>query len=215
MTFIIILIVLALLFDFLNGMNDAANAIATVVSTHVLSPRFAVIWAAFFNFVAALVFGFAVATTIGKGIVDPAIVTRTLILSTLIGAIIWTHICTQLGLPISVSHALVGGLVGSTLVKAGTAPLIISGINKVVLFIFLSPAIGLVISFIMMILVNWLFRNWPNNRVDRVFRIGQLISSAFYSLGHGSNDAQKTMGIIVVLLFTSNADLPSWMYDKT
>jgi PiT family inorganic phosphate transporter len=199
----IFIIFLALLFDFLNGMNDAANSIATVVSTRVLTPRIAVFWAAFFNFVAAFGFGVQVATTIGKGIVDTTIVTPELILSALIGAIIWTHACTQLGLPISVSHALIGGLAGSALVKAGSGALVASGLIKVSIFIFLSPLIGLVLGIMFMIAVTWIFRRWKPSKVDKVFRIGQLISSAAFSLGHGTNDAQKTMGIISVLLFSS------------
>jgi PiT family inorganic phosphate transporter len=215
MTIILILLILALLFNFLNGMNDAANAIATVVSTRVLTPKKAVLWSAIFNFTAAFLFGYAVATTIGKGIVDPVVISNTLIFSALVSAIVWTYLCTHYGLPISVSHALIGGLIGSALVKMGSASLIMSGIYKVVFFIFLSPALGLVIAFILMILVNWLFRNRSNKKVDHVFRIGQLISSALYSMGHGTNDAQKTMGIMVVLLFTSAIPIPSWMYDKT
>jgi inorganic phosphate transporter, PiT family len=215
MLIILALIFIALLFDFLNGMNDAANAIATVVSTRVLTPRQAVLWAAFFNFAAAFVFGLAVANTIGKGIIDPNIVNQHLIFAALFGAIIWTHICTQYGLPISVSHALIGGLIGAALVKAGTEPLIWSGLIKVALFIILSPVIGLIISFILMIVVMWTFRSWTNRKVDRIFRAGQLFSSAFYSLGHGTNDAQKTMGIIAVMLFTSGVDMPAWFYDKS
>ena len=215
MLIILTLILIALLFDFLNGMNDAANAIATVVSTRVLTPRKAVIWAAFFNFVAAFVFGLAVAKTIGKGIIDPQIVNQQLIFSSLLGAIIWTHLCTQYGLPISVSHALIGGLVGSGLVKAGTASLIFGGIYKVIIFIFLSPLIGLIISFFLMIVVTWIFHRSAIRKVDRIFRIGQLFSSAFFSLGHGTNDAQKTMGIIAILLFSSNIDFPSWFYTKS
>lgn len=215
MTLVIIIILVALLFDFLNGMNDAANSIATVVSTRVLSPRLAVLWAAFFNFVAAFGFGVAVANTIGKGIVDPNIVTQELILSALVGAIVWTYLCTYFGFPISVSHALIGGLAGSALVKAGTAPLITSGIYKVLLFIFLSPLIGLVVASSLMVAVSWLFRRWSGRRVDRVFRIGQLLSSAAFSLGHGTNDAQKTMGIISILLFSANVGIPGWMYDKS
>jgi PiT family inorganic phosphate transporter len=215
MLIILSLILIALLFDFLNGMNDAANAIATVVSTRVLTPRKAVIWAAFFNFAAAFIFGMAVAKTIGKGIIDPQIVDQQLIFSSLSGAIIWTHLCTQYGLPISVSHALIGGLVGSGLMKAGPVALILSGIYKVILFILLSPLIGMVISFFLMIVVTWIFHRSSIRKVDRIFRIGQLFSSAFYSLGHGTNDAQKTMGIIAVLLFSSNVTFPSWFYDKS
>ncbi|MCI0706909.1 MAG: inorganic phosphate transporter [Ignavibacteriae bacterium] len=212
---IIVIILIALLFDFLNGMNDAANSIATIVSTRVLSPRLAVAWAAFFNFVAAFGFGVAVAKTIGKGIVDPAIISQDVILSALIGAIVWTHLCTHYGLPISVSHSLIGGLAGAGLAKAGVEALILSGIWKVVIFIFLSPIIGLLVSFVLTIGVSWIFRRWAVQKVDRFFRVGQLISSAAFSLGHGTNDAQKTMGIIAVLLFTSDVSLPTWVYDQS
>lgn len=212
---IAIIILVALLFDFLNGMNDAANSIATVVSTGVLSPKIAVLWAAFFNFVAAFGFGVAVAKTIGKGIVDPQIVTEDLILAALLGAIVWTHLCTRYGFPISVSHALIGGLSGAAFAKAGMQALILSGIWKVVIFIFLSPLIGMIVAFFLMIGVSWLFRRWSVRRVDRFFRVGQLVSSAAYGLGHGTNDAQKTMGIITILLFASNVNLPAWVYDRT
>lgn len=200
--FTIAIIVLALLFDFLNGMNDAANSIATVVSTRVLTPRLAVLWAAFFNFVAAFGFGVHVATTIGKGIVDTTIVNHVMILSSLIGAVIWTHFCTKFGLPISVSHALIGGLAGSAIAKAGFGALIASGLIKVTLFIFLSPLIGFILGIIFMIAVTWIFKDWKVRKVDKFFRVGQLISSAAFSLGHGTNDAQKTMGIIAVLLYS-------------
>lgn len=211
----IVIIFIALVFDFLNGMNDAANSIATVVSTRVLSPKLAVAWAAFFNFVAAFGFGVAVARTIGKGIVDPAIVTQEMILAALVGAIVWTHLCTLYGLPISVSHSLIGGLVGAAIVKTGFEALIVGGITKVVLFIFLSPIIGLFVAFLLMVAVSWMFRRWAVQKVDRFFRIGQLLSSAAFSLGHGTNDAQKTMGIIAVLLFTTEAGLPTWLYDQS
>ncbi len=204
MIFLVIFIILvALLFDFLNGMNDAANAIATVVSTRVLPPRIAVLWAAFFNFVAAFGFGVAVANTIGKGIVDPSIASPHLILSALLGAIIWTHICTHYGIPISVSHALIGGLVGAGILKAGVAVLNVAGVVKVVIFIFVAPLLGLVFGFILMALTTWLFRKSSPRSVDKVFRIGQLLSSAAYSIGHGTNDAQKTMGVIAVLLYST------------
>lgn len=202
LTITIFIIFIALVFDFLNGMNDAANSIATVVSTRVLSPRLAVLWAAFFNFVAAFGFGVHVATTIGKGIVDTAIVSNGMILSALVGAITWTHFCTKYGLPISVSHSLIGGLVGAALTKAGVDSLIMSGLIKVSIFIVLSPVMGLVIGMILMILVTWVVRNMAPRRVDQTFRIGQLLSAAAYSLGHGTNDAQKTMGIIAILLYT-------------
>ncbi|MEK7818768.1 MAG: inorganic phosphate transporter [Bacteroidota bacterium] len=198
----IFIIFLALLFDFLNGMNDSANSIATVVSTRVLSPRNAVIWAAFFNFIAAFGFGVHVATSIGKGIVHTAIVNDWMILSALVGAIIWTHLCTKYGMPISVSHALIGGLVGSGIAKAGFSALVSTGIIKVIIFIFLSPIIGFVLGLFLMIAVNWIFRRYSNQKVEKFFRIGQLVSSAAFSLGHGTNDAQKTMGIIAILLYS-------------
>jgi PiT family inorganic phosphate transporter len=200
---VIAIIALALLFDFLNGMNDAANSIATVVSTGVLPPRLAVAWAAFFNFAAAGLFGVRVATTIGRGIVDLGVVDPWLILAALMGAILWTYLCTHLGLPISVSHALIGGLAGAAIVKGGFGVLILPGVAKVAAFIVLSPLIGGVLGFLFMILVFWIFRSTQPRQVDRHFRVGQLLSSAAYSLGHGLNDAQKTMGIITVLLFSA------------
>lgn len=214
LTLTILIIIIALLFDFLNGMNDAANSIATVVSTRVLTPRLAVAWAALWNFLAAFGFGLAVAKTIGRGIVDPAIVDQELILTALIGAIVWTHLCTRYGFPISVSHALIGGLTGAAIAKAGWGAVIMGGVTKVAVFIFLSPIIGMIFSFSLMVGVSWLFRHSDLRRSDRIFRLGQLVSSAAYSLGHGTNDAQKVMGIIAVLLFTTPADVPLWMYDK-
>ncbi|HLF14895.1 MAG TPA: inorganic phosphate transporter [Bacteroidota bacterium] len=206
---------LALLFDFLNGMNDAANSIATVVSTRVLSPRNAVIWAAFFNFVAAFVFGVHVANTIGKGIVNPMVITEVMILSSLVGAIVWTHFCTKFGMPISVSHALIGGLAGAGVVKGGFEALVVGGIMKVVLFIFLSPLLGLLFGALLMILVSWLFGNMKVRSIDQGFRFGQLVSSAAFGLGHGTNDAQKTMGIIAILLASSSVEFPRWFYDSS
>ncbi len=200
--FTIFIIIIALVFDFLNGMNDAANSIATIVSTRVLSPRLAVIWAAFFNFAAAFFFGVEVATTIGKGIVDPSVVNPELILAALIGAIVWTHLCTYYGLPISVSHSLIGGLAGSAVSKVGFPALIPSGLIKVGIFIILSPLIGLILGFTFMVFVLWLVKNSSSLKVDKVFRVGQLVSSAAFSLGHGTNDAQKTMGIIAILLYS-------------
>lgn len=203
LTLVVIIILLALLFDFINGMNDAANSIATIVSTRVLSPRLAVLWAAFFNFIAAFGFGVHVANTIGKGIVDVGIVDLYLVLSALVGAIIWSHLCTQYGLPISVSHALIGGLAGAGLAKGGTSALVVGGLSKVVIFIFLSPMLGMILGYLFMVAVLWSVRKSSPNRVDRTFRVGQLISSAAYSLGHGTNDAQKTMGIIALVLYSS------------
>lgn len=200
---IILLILLALSFDFLNGFHDAANSVATIVSTRVLSPRLAVIWAAFFNFVAFLVFGLHVAGTIGKGIVDIRVIDSSIIFAALMGACIWNIITWYLGLPTSSSHALIGGLIGAALVKAGAQSLIASGIWKTVLFIFVSPILGLILGVIIGVLVYNLFRKSHPMKVDHIFRKGQLISAAAYSLGHGGNDAQKTMGIIAGLLFSA------------
>ncbi|MFH1710369.1 MAG: inorganic phosphate transporter [bacterium] len=201
--FILFIIFLALLFDFLNGMNDAANSIATVVSTKVLSPRLAVVWAALFNFLAAFFFGVHVAATIGKGIIDPASVSSLVIFCSLIGAIIWTWSCTRLGMPISVSHALIGGFIGSAVTKSGMGVLIIPGIIKVITFIFLSPILGFTIGVVIMNLTYTFFRGFSPSRVDFLFKSLQLLSAAAFSLSHGSNDAQKTMGIIAVLLFST------------
>jgi len=200
---IIFLIFLALTFDFLNGFHDAANSIATVVSTRVLSPRQAIIWAAFFNFVAFLFFGLHVARTIGKGIIDISIVDNGVILSTLVGACVWNIITWYLGLPTSSSHALIGGMIGAALVKVGPKALILSGITKTLAFIVVSPTIGLLLGALYGTATYWLFRNSAPMRVDHIFRKGQLLSAAFYSLGHGGNDAQKTMGIIASLLFSA------------
>lgn len=204
MEFVVILcIVIALGFDFLNGMNDAANSIATIVSTKVLSPKAAVLWAAFWNAAAALVLGLHVANTIGKGIINPEIVNEYFILATLIGGISWVYICTHYGLPISVSHALIGGLIGPAIIIGGAKYIISAGLIKVVLFIFLSPLIGFIVAFLMMSLTMLIFRNYSPYKVDSFFRGMQLLSSAVFSLGHGSNDAQKTMGIIAVLLYST------------
>jgi PiT family inorganic phosphate transporter len=203
MVLIIFIILLALLFDFINGMNDAANSVATIVSTRVLSPHQAVLWAAFFNFAAAFLFGVHVANTIGKGVIDTKVVSAPMILATLLGAIIWSYICTHMGFPISVSHALVGGLVGAALAKGGIKSLIVSGLLKISLFIVLAPLIGLVLGYIIMILVMWICHKRSPHTVDRWFRRLQLLSAALYSIGHGTNDAQKTMGIIAMLLFST------------
>jgi len=200
---IVIIVLVALLFDFLNGMNDAANSIATVVSTRVLSPRLAVLWAAFFNLIAAFFFGVHVATTIGKGVIDPAVVDAVLILATLTAAILWTFLCTRLGLPISVSHALVGGLVGAGIGKAGLGAMVWSGLIKSSVFIVLAPMMGLLLGYVLMVAVYWIFLRSSPQVVNRWFRRLQLVSAAAYSLGHGTNDAQKTMGIISVLLLSS------------
>ena len=200
---ILLLIFLALLFDFLNGFHDSANSIATIVSTRVLSPRIAVIWAAFFNFIAFLFFGLHVANTIGKGIVDIATVDKMTIFGALTGACGWNIITWYLGLPTSSSHALIGGMIGAALVKAGSSALIWSGILKTVAFIFISPILGLLLGLGFGMTVYWMFRNSAPAQVDHIFRKGQLLSAAFYSLGHGGNDAQKTMGIIASLLFSA------------
>jgi len=197
------IIVVALLFDFVNGFHDAANSIATVVSTRVLSPRWAVLWAAFFNFIAFLFFGLHVATTIGKGIVDPAAVDAAIVFAALTGAIAWDLITWWYGIPSSSSHALIGGLAGAAVAKAGVDILDTPGLTKVAVSIVLSPLIGLVLAFAFMTGVFWLFRHATPARVDGWFRRGQLLSAALYSLGHGGNDAQKTMGIITVLLFAT------------
>ena len=201
--FAILLILVALAFDFLNGFHDAANSIATVVSTRVLSPRVAVIWAAFFNFVAAFTFGTAVANTIGKGMIDLKHVNLYVILAGLIGAIVWNLLTWLLGLPVSSSHALIGGYAGAAIAKAGWGAIIIGGWSKTLLFIFLSPLIGLVLGAGLMIAVYWIFRNAAPFQIDKHFRKLQLLSAAAYSFGHGTNDAQKTMGIIASVLYTA------------
>ncbi len=200
---ILLLIALALAFDFLNGFHDSANSIATIVSTRVLSPRYAVIWAAFFNFIAFLFFGLHVANTIGKGIIDIAIVNKPIILGTLVGACSWNIITWYFGLPTSSSHALIGGMIGAALIKVGTKALVWEGIIKTVAFIIVSPIVGLVLGLLFGIAVYWMFRRSAPLKVDHIFRKGQLVSAAFYSLGHGGNDAQKTMGIIASLLFSA------------
>ncbi|OGW90008.1 MAG: inorganic phosphate transporter, partial [Omnitrophica bacterium RIFCSPHIGHO2_12_FULL_44_12] len=217
MTFyILFLIFLALTFDFLNGFHDSANSIATIVSTRVLSPRYAVIWAAFFNFIAFLFFGLHVANTIGKGIIDIAIVDQHVIFGTLIGACGWNIITWYFGLPTSSSHALIGGMIGSALLKAGPTALVWKGILKTVSFIFISPVVGLILGLGIGIAVHWIFRRATPSKVDHIFRKGQLISAACYSLGHGGNDAQKTMGIIASLLFSAGLlggkfHIPFWV----
>ncbi len=197
------LTLVALTFDFLNGFHDAANSIATVVSTRVLSPRIAVMWAAFFNFVAAFTFGTAVAKTMGRGMIRLEFVNLYVILAGLIGAIVWDILTWYYGLPISSSHALIGGYAGAAVAKAGWKVIIVSGWTKTLLFIGLSPIVGLVLGGALMIAVYWLFRNFSPARVDRHFRKLQLLSAAAYSFGHGTNDAQKTMGIIAGVLFTA------------
>jgi PiT family inorganic phosphate transporter len=201
--YIVFLILLALTFDFLNGFHDSANSIATIVSTRVLSPRYAVIWAAFFNFVAFLFLGLHVANTIGKGIVDVGIIDPNVILATLVGACLWDLITWYVGLPTSSSHALIGGLVGAALVKTGPDALVMKGIIKTITFIFVSPIVGLCLGLLIGIVVYRTFRKSTPLSVDHIFRKGQLVSAALYSLGHGGNDAQKTMGVIAGLLFSA------------
>jgi len=199
--FVLAIVLVALAFDFVNGFHDAANSIATVVSTRVLSPSFAVVWAAFFNFIAAFIFTTAVAKTIAKGIVDPSIVDSSVMLATLIGAIAWDLITWYGGIPSSSSHALVGGLAGAAISKAGFAALVLPGKwVGTISFIFLAPLLGLIFSLTLTVALSWLLRRALPRRVDKVFRVLQLGSAAAFSLGHGGNDAQKTMGIIVGLL---------------
>ncbi len=196
------LIGIALFFDFLNGLHDAANSIATIVSTRVLRPQFAVAWAAFFNFIAFLFFGLHVAETLGKGIIDPAIVSPLVIFSALMGAILWNIITWVFGIPSSSSHALIGGLVGAGLAKVGWDSIVWSGLLKTASAIVLSPAIGFFLALILVLIVSWICVRQTPFAVDRSFRVLQFFSASLYSLGHGGNDAQKTMGIIAVLLFS-------------
>ena len=199
---VIFIILVALAFDYINGFHDAANSIATVVSTRVLTPTQAVLWAAFFNFVAAFGFGVNVAKTVGKGVVESGVVDHWVILGALTGAIVWNLITWYYGIPSSSSHALIGGFAGAAVAKAGFGALIPSGLLKIALFIVLAPVIGLCLGFALMVATMWVFRRFRPSRVDGLFRRLQLASAAFYSLGHGTNDAQKTMGIIAILLFT-------------
>jgi PiT family inorganic phosphate transporter len=203
LSIVVFIVLVALVFDFINGFHDAANSIATVVSTRVLTPLQAVVWAAFFNFVAAFGFGVHVATTVGKGVVHSDVVDQWVILAGLIGAIAWDLVTWWWGLPTSSSHALIGGFAGAAVVKAGFGSLVASGLVKIGVFMVLAPLIGFVVGFLMMLLTFWVFRHATPGRVDRIFRRGQLLSAAAYSLGHGTNDAQKTMGIIAVLLFST------------
>jgi PiT family inorganic phosphate transporter len=198
------LIALALVFDFLNGFHDSANSVATVVSTRVLSPQMAVLWAAFFNFIAFLLFHLKVAATMGKDIIDPNIVDNRVIAATLLAACFWDILTWYWGLPTSSSHALIGGLVGAGLAHTGWTALGGKGIGKTVAFIVLAPLIGMITGLTIAVLVSWLFRRASPRRVDKLFRRGQLLSASLYSLGHGGNDAQKTMGIIFVLLIAAS-----------
>ncbi|OGT99844.1 MAG: inorganic phosphate transporter [Gemmatimonadetes bacterium GWC2_71_10] len=213
-TFVLAIVVVAFVFDFINGFHDSANSIATIVSTRVLSPRWAVVWAAFFNFVAAFGFGTAVAKTMGKGLIDVHFIDPTVILGGLLGAIIWDLITWYYGIPTSSSHALMGGYAGAAIAKAGIGALILSGWIKPILFIFIAPMMGFALGLIMMVIVGWSFRRASPRNIDTWFRRFQLVSAAAYSLGHGTNDAQKTMGIVVGLLFSAQvafADHP-WRF---
>ncbi len=202
---VLAIVLVALTFDFINGFHDSANSIATVVSTRVLSPFAAVGWAAFWNFVAAFVFGTAIARTIGKGMIDLSVVDPTVILGGLLGAIIWDLITWYGGLPTSSSHALVGGYAGAAVAKAGFSAILTQGWTKTLIFIVVAPLMGLVLALLLTVALSWLLRRSLPRQVDKHFRLLQLVSAAAYSLGHGTNDAQKTMGIIVALLFSSQA----------
>ncbi len=213
---VVLLVVLAILFDFMNGFHDAANSIATVVSTGVLKPGQAVVFAAFFNLVAIFVFHLSVAATVGKGIAQPSVIDVHVVFGALIGAISWNFVTWYYGIPSSSSHALIGGIVGAVIAKAGSSALVASGIWKTVVFIFVSPLLGFLLGSFMMILVAWVFRRSTPSRVDRWFRRLQLVSAGAYSLGHGGNDAQKTIGIIWMLLIATgyanvnDANPPTW-----
>jgi PiT family inorganic phosphate transporter len=214
--FLVFIITVALAFDFINGFHDSANSIATVVSTRVLSPRQAVLWAAFFNFVVAFMFEVKVAKTVGKGVIHPGVADAKVILAGLLAAIIWNLITWYLGLPSSSSHTLIGGFTGAAVLKAGWEALIPAGLLKICAFIIISPVLGFVLGWILMVIVLNVFQKTPVGNVDRWFRRGQLFSAAFYSLGHGTNDAQKTMGIIYILLIAAHrlpetAAIPIWI----
>ena len=213
---LVFLIALAILFDFMNGFHDAANAIATVVSTGVLKPQTAVAMASVFNIIAVLFFPLTVAATVGKGTIDPAIVDQYVIFGALMGAVFWNLVTWYFGIPSSSSHALIGGLVGAAVAKSGTGSLVASGLVKTIVFIVVSPLLGFVLGSIMMLIVSWLFVRSTPNKVDRWFRRLQLLSASMYSLGHGGNDAQKTIGIIWMLLIASgrlapNEGIPTWV----
>jgi inorganic phosphate transporter, PiT family len=209
------IILVALIFDFLNGFHDAANSIATVVSTRVLSPSVAVVWAAFFNFVAAFVLGTHVAKTIGQGMIDISIVNNDVVLAGLLGAIFWNLVTWYFGLPVSSSHALIGGYAGAAVAKAGWTAIVPGGWVKPMAFIVIAPLMGMVLAFILTVAVTWIFRGWHPYKLDRLFRKLQLLSAGVYSLGHGGNDAQKTMGIITGLLVASGQlekfEVPIWV----
>ncbi|WP_426163922.1 anion permease [Sandarakinorhabdus sp. DWP1-3-1] len=215
-TVLVLLIGVALLFDFLNGLHDAANSIATVVSTRVLAPHYAVVWAAFFNFIAFLFFGLHVAETVGTGIIDANIIDAQVIFGALMGAIVWNVVTWALGIPSSSSHALIGGLIGAGTAKAGSAAVVWAGVAKTAGAIVMSPMIGLVLAMLIVLAIAWIFARFTPSAVDGIFRKLQLLSAALYSLGHGGNDAQKTMGIITVLLYsqgvlTGEFHVPLWV----
>ena len=205
---VVFLVIVALMFDFMNGFHDAANSIATVVSTRVLKPYQAVAWAAFFNFVALFIFKLKVANTVGQGIIDGAVVDHHLIFGALVGAIVWNIITWYYGLPSSSSHALIGGLIGAAVVKSGFWALQSAGIYKTLIFIVLSPTLGFLLAGLLMVAVSWICRRSTPAKVDRWFRRLQLLSAALYSLGHGGNDAQKTIGIILMLLIAAGMTTP-------
>jgi PiT family inorganic phosphate transporter len=212
---LVFIILVALAFDFLNGFHDAANSIATVVSTRVLSPQRAVLWAAFFNFVAAFVLGTGVAKTMGKGMIDLSVVTEEVILAGLLGAIVWNLITWYYGIPVSSSHALIGGYAGAAVAKAGFLAILPGGWTKTLMFIILAPFIGMFLAFVLMVSMTWIFRRWRPFQLDQLFRRLQLVSAGLYSLGHGGNDAQKTMGIVTGLLVTAGRlktfEVPLWV----
>jgi inorganic phosphate transporter, PiT family len=214
---LVFLVALAVAFDFMNGLHDAANSIATVVSTGVMKPHHAVAFAATFNFIAIFIFHLKVAATVGKGIVEPEVIDHYVVFGALVGAISWNAITWLFGLPSSSSHALIGGLIGAAVAKTGFSALVAAGITKTVLFIFISPLMGFVLGGLLLVLVSWILRKASPARVDRYFRRLQLLSAAAYSLGHGGNDAQKTIGIIWVLLIAANvhsataATPPAWV----
>ena len=213
--FVIIVILIALIFDFINGFHDAANAIATIVATNVLKPRNAVLLAAFWNFFGTFVFGVAVAKTIGTGVVNPNVVNIYIILAALIGAILWNIVTWYYGIPSSSSHALIGGLIGAGIISSGFKSIILSGLIKILLFISIAPLLGFLGAIIFTVLLMWIFKNSAPSKINVYFKKLQMVSSSFYSLGHGTNDAQKTMGIIALLLFTShltaNFYVPKWV----
>ena len=213
--FVIIVIIIALIFDFINGFHDSANSIATIVATNVLKPRNAVLLAAFWNFFGAFVFSVAVATTIGKGVIEPKIVNIYVILAALVGAIVWNLVTWFYGIPSSSSHALIGGLIGAGIISSGIKSIIFSGLSKILLFIFVAPMLGFLGATIFTILMMWIFKGTNPGKINNYFKKLQLVSSSFYSLGHGTNDAQKTMGVIALLLFTSGLIstfyVPKWV----